>query len=165
MITHDSHVAVVSRAAGRIPVAGWILVLLAGLGCVRNEVPRPPGSHPQDPAVPVVFQLDSPQTLVMPGGPVLVVMAAVSDSRCPKGVRCVQAGEGRITLALEGSGFGTYRLELSTTDSLPVYLNGLGCKLEGLEPYPRSGVAVEPTAYRATVHIFGAVIPEPEPES
>jgi len=141
-----------------------VFVAVAAAGCVHSE-PRNPTPQPQETPVNIVLQPDVPQALIMASGPVAVRLAEVNDSRCPKGAHCIQAGEGRITLAVDGDGYGSYRLELSTTDEVPVYLNKLGCKLESLDPYPRAGSPADPGAYRATLLFYGAALPEPPDEA
>lgn len=76
--------------------------------------------------------------------------AVLSDSRCPKGERCITAGDARVRVWLQqGAGPRMSReLVLAPSDA-----RGAGevVQLLRLEPYPVSGRATAPGAYVATL--------------
>lgn len=58
-------------------------------------------------------QLVPGQRVVLPGGDAVRYVTPVSDSRCPLGVQCIQAGEATLRFELEAEG-RVHPFELST---------------------------------------------------
>ena len=86
-------------------------------------------------------------------------LRVLEDSRCPKNAVCVRNGDAVIQLlgkSAEG-GFDTFQARLpgntSPTDTTVAWdiWSGYRFRLLRLEPYPEAGVAVDSTAYVATL--------------
>jgi len=62
----------------------------------------------------------------------------LKDSRCPKGVQCVKAGNGRVNLTLAQSNGTKHDIELNTNRRFPMdtIINGIYILLMELNPYP-----------------------------
>jgi hypothetical protein len=76
-----------------------------------------------------------------------------SDSRCPKGVQCVWAGDATVQVWLQqGSGPREVR-ELHTAAGRAQSATALGhvVQLVSLEPYPVANQAIKPSDYVATI--------------
>jgi hypothetical protein len=96
------------------------------------------------------------QTIAVPDTSLSLKFAAVSsDSRCPVGVVCIQAGAAVVALdALAGA--GTSRFELSTTGSAQVaQVSGYRIELASLLPERSASRPLDPADYRVTVHVDG----------
>jgi hypothetical protein len=76
------------------------------------------------------------------------------DSRCPFGVTCVWAGNGRIELTVS-DGVDTQILGLNT-DTPPTEgdFGGFTIRLDQLDPYPSAGRPTRPSSYAATIAVF-----------
>lgn len=82
----------------------------------------------------------------------------VSDSRCPRGVECISAGE--VTITFEARIVKGYpepieaRLagaEASSDTTKATLYDGYRIWLVGLEPYPVAGTTTDTTSYVATI--------------
>ncbi|HEX8242265.1 MAG TPA: hypothetical protein VF541_02170 [Longimicrobium sp.] len=92
------------------------------------------------------FRLTLGQTAVLAGEPLTVRFATVlEDSRCPVGVQCVRAGEGRIQVSLHAAGRDASVVVLSTDPPNPqrASYGEYEVELRGLEPRPRQ-IAASP---------------------
>ncbi|MEM7483282.1 MAG: hypothetical protein AAF481_19125 [Acidobacteriota bacterium] len=69
----------------------------------------------------------------------------VGDSRCPKGVQCVWAGEATVRLEIEHDG-ETSRHEVSSLKER-ADVNGRTCHLRQVDPYPESSERIPPEDY------------------
>ena len=104
---------------------------------------------------PVVLAIG--QQARLPAGAVQLGFEAVlSDSRCPKGERCIQAGEAVLQLWLQAAGGVRQPLVLHTgpgaASTAPVALQpGQQLRLLQLAPYPVAGRTVATTDWRATL--------------
>ena len=79
----------------------------------------------------------------------------VEDSRCPKGVQCVWAGNATIELRVtSGSGKPELvQLQLDAPTGTTVVAKGLHLTLQRLDPYPENGRSVSERDYRAAIAI------------
>ena len=101
----------------------------------------------------VRLKLFEPGTLPTPGGSWVVTFTEVNDSRCPKGVQCVWAGEGLVTLDLtpaDGSA-APVRMQLTTADPRSVAFAGFALRLVELTPHPVKSQAIELDEYRVII--------------
>ncbi len=81
-----------------------------------------------------------------------------SDSRCPRGVQCIQAGDATVTLdgrILKGApeSFDVAIQEGSPPDERGRAYDGYKIWLLSLEPYPVSAGTADTTAYVATLRV------------
>lgn len=75
------------------------------------------------------------------------------DSRCPADVVCVWGGNARMRLTIDADG-EVGSLELNTgLDPREVETNGFVVSAEGLQPEPRTSVAIEPTDYVVSLRV------------
>lgn len=81
--------------------------------------------------------------------------AVASDSRCPRGVTCIWAGEASVRVEVRLGGGEATRYEVkSTKAATPVGDSGFSVRLRGLEPYPVSGRRVDARDYRASLEVI-----------
>ena len=76
----------------------------------------------------------------------------VEDSRCPEGVQCVWAGNGKILLQVSKARrrAATMRLNTGMEPRQDDY-RGYDVKLVSLNPYPKEGVVIKRKEYVATL--------------
>lgn len=76
-----------------------------------------------------------------------------ADSRCPKGVRCVWAGDATVRVWVQRGAEPKLQRELHTTPGATqaVRLLGHELRLLQLDPYPLAGQPTAAAAYRATL--------------
>lgn len=96
------------------------------------------------------------------GGEVLVKEAALKirfggvldDSRCPEGVDCIWAGNGKITVTVRKGKQKPVALELNTmTEPKSVAYEGYEITLVKLAPYPKKDVKIKKGTYVATLTV------------
>lgn len=112
------------------------------------------------------FQLKPGQVAALRDGRLRLGFDAVTgDSRCPKGEKCVWAGDATLRLWIEPRGGAREMRELHTSprgaQALPVL--GQELRLLALDPYPVSGKAIAPADYVATLSL-AAPAPAAAPE-
>jgi len=80
--------------------------------------------------------------------------AVTEDSRCPADVACVWEGNAQVALIVGNSPEETAVLKLDSNPAFSTEANhgGYLIRLIGLDPYPRTDVAV-PDPYRATLEV------------
>jgi hypothetical protein len=97
-----------------------------------------------------------PQTL--PSEPLMLIVANVSDSRCPAQAQCVWAGQAVLTVTAAQTGVPAVDLALSLDATQPkvpaqaVYRN-YTITLQSLEPSPPPAGGLSLSAYKATLRI------------
>jgi hypothetical protein len=75
----------------------------------------------------------------------------ISDSRCPRDVQCIQAGEAVVRALVALPGRGREPLQLSTTPSQSsAAAGGFVLTLTDLQPVPPAARPLRPSEYRAT---------------
>lgn len=77
----------------------------------------------------------------------------VSDNRCPKNVNCIQAGEAKVTVLLDGKP-RTVILDADNRQIASVSFTGGTFRFTGLTPYPESGQRIDPTQRRLKVELI-----------
>ncbi len=83
----------------------------------------------------------------------------VSDSRCPKDVTCIQAGEAVVHLAVGSEAGQSAVLELDVPpegSSMAASFDTLLITIVELNPQKESGKPIDPSAYVATVKVSRA---------
>ena len=94
------------------------------------------------------------EVLVKEAGMNLRFVDMVEDSRCPEGVDCIWAGNGKITLTVKQGKHKSVSFELNTnTEPLSFIYQGYAITLVKLAPYPKDGVAVKKAEYVATLKV------------
>lgn len=79
------------------------------------------------------------------------------DSRCPKDVTCIQAGEAVVHLALRSDAGERVDLQLEVPpggESLPASFGDFRITVLELNPQKESGKTIDPPAYVATVRVI-----------
>ncbi len=80
--------------------------------------------------------------------------SVVEDSRCPEGVDCIWAGNGKIAVTVKKGRHRAASFELSTmTEPKSVTYQGYEIKLVKLDPYPKKDVSVKKEEYVATLAV------------
>jgi len=99
------------------------------------------------------FTLAPGQTETIPGASTRVTFVAViSDSRCPANANCVTAGEAVVRIDVWTDGHSSTH-ELHTGNMQPAKPADLTIELVEVAPYPFSSTAIDPAAYRVTLHV------------
>lgn len=98
------------------------------------------------------FKLKAGREARLKGAAVKVRFASVAeDSRCPRGVDCVWAGNARVALVVEAGG-RTANVELNTNvEPKSASAEGYELALTDLSPYPRADEKINPKDYTATL--------------
>jgi hypothetical protein len=77
----------------------------------------------------------------------------VEDSRCPRDVQCIQAGNARVRIRVA---HGRRATVLTLNSNLPnpsATFEGYEFKLVGLTPEPRSNIRINPSGYVAQIEV------------
>jgi hypothetical protein len=78
----------------------------------------------------------------------------VEDSRCPTGVNCVWAGNGRVSVKLSKGKGEAVSVELNThAGPKSRTFQGYEVRLVGLDPYPKEGTKISKDAYVVTLMV------------
>ncbi len=142
-------------------VAPVILILMASLGlsgCGKEipTSPQPPDSGETQAALDREFRLRLGQTALIEGTGFTISFTGVDeDSRCPKDVLCVRAGQATVTLAVARGGhdLGTINLTSPASDEFPgsQVIEAYILQLVNVEPYPESSHAISWQDYIVTL--------------
>lgn len=74
------------------------------------------------------------------------------DSRCPQGVECIWAGNGKVVLKVSKAGKHSANINLNTgIEPKHKLYDGYDIKLVSLNPYPQKGEKIKRGDYVATV--------------
>jgi phage shock protein E len=83
--------------------------------------------------------------------------AVVSDSRCPKNVQCITAGDATIRVKVRrASAESTHELHTAEGAAQEAADGGLTIRLLRLDPYPVEGKPIAPREYVATLQVTRA---------
>ncbi len=103
------------------------------------------------------FVLSVGQEMLTADGKLKIKFVSVpEDSRCPKGVNCIWAGNARIVLQVSQTGGKFVMLELNTnpreaSDAAEGAFGLYQLKLVEVAPYPVDGQTIAPRSYAATL--------------
>ena len=132
-----------------------VLIAILVAACTRA-----PLSATQSVALGDSFAIKVGQSVMFAGeGLELAFETVVSDSRCPRGVQCIRAGEATIRIAVEKAPNARASFELLTTPSRnEATYSPYSIRLLGVNPYPDAGRRIQPEEYEATL-----VVTRPQP--
>ena len=101
------------------------------------------------------IKLRAGQTVVVKeAGLKITFERVVEDSRCPEGVKCVWAGNGKVALKISPTKKAQSSVQLNTTlDPQQQTFLGYDIKLVHLNPYPKMNVKINPRDYVLTLLI------------
>lgn len=92
------------------------------------------------------------QVLIKEAGLKISFSSVAEDSRCPKGVNCIWAGNGKIVIKVSKAGRKTADVQLNTgIEPRQQSFQGYNIKIVGLNPYPEQNVNINRGAYVATL--------------
>jgi hypothetical protein len=113
-----------------------------------------PGSKPQADSRVQYVVLKVRDKVELDGGRIEIGFEAVlADSRCPRGVRCVRAGEAKVQVWIkEGSEPGRSHVVIGPAPAFYPVSRNYSIQMKALEPYPEAG-AEKPEDYRLTLAI------------
>ena len=81
-------------------------------------------------------------------------VSVAEDSRCPKGVTCVWAGNARVLLKVNKGNSKPVDVELNTNIKARIFpFFGYALQLEKLEPYPESSGPIRASDYEVTLSV------------
>jgi sulfate adenylyltransferase subunit 1 (EFTu-like GTPase family) len=85
-------------------------------------------------------------------GKLTIKFVSVEDSRCPQDVKCVWAGNAKVTVKVTNSKGKSQTFDLnSNIQPQSVTFDGYEFKLGEVTPHPRSNVRLNPNGYTATI--------------
>jgi len=125
-----------------------LLLLVLSIGSCREPAVEQPLDHPFEITVGGSARLSATDLTV-------AFVRVDADSRCPRGVECITAGEARARIAAGTQKQVAEELVLrlaggrDSSDWVPYH--GYGLRLVALEPEPAAGVRTDSTAYVATL--------------
>jgi hypothetical protein len=91
------------------------------------------------------------QVIIKEAGLNISFNAVAEDSRCPKGVNCIWAGNGRVVVKLSKQRRKETAVELNTgVEPKQQRFQDYEIKLVGLSPYPQKDVNIKRSDYTAT---------------
>lgn len=94
------------------------------------------------------------EAIVKEAGLKVAFAELVEDSRCPEGVDCIWAGNGKIKVTLRKGGHKSVSFELNTmTEPKSVVYQGYEITLVKLAPYPKYDVEIKKRDYVATLKV------------
>jgi hypothetical protein len=94
------------------------------------------------------------QAIVKEAGLKITFVELVEDSRCPEGVTCIWAGNGRIKVSVRKGGHNSVSFELNTmTEPKSFAYRGYEILLVRLAPYPKNNVEIRKRDYVATLKV------------
>lgn len=131
--------------------AASIVASLAWTACSLAGIDRPVNIEPGKD-----FNLKPGQSALAPGANWRVGFEGVTaDSRCPKGERCVWAGDATVRVSLQQASGPKQMAELHTAQGAvqSVRMLGVEVRLLRLEPYPVSGKTLTSQDYVATLTV------------
>ncbi len=134
----------------------WLIATLL-IGCAGSTHPGDPGRVTTGVQVQLGHGFDiafGQEVQVQGTGLTIRFVAIRDDSRCPLDVQCVWAGNAIVALVLSSPGAAPAEVVLNTTvePKLATYA-GHTVTLTNLKPFPRSGTAIEGSAYVATLEV------------
>lgn len=114
-----------------------------------------PASSGKEAALGQEFELKfGQQVSIKREGLTVSFQAVAEDSRCPQGVECVWAGNGKVLLKLSKARKHSARMSLNTgVDPKQDTYRGYDVKLVSLSPYPKKDVKIKKRDYVATLVI------------
>ena len=111
--------------------------------------------NPKEVALSQQFKLKVGQeVLVKDAGIKISGITVVEDSRCPTGVTCIWAGNGKVSVHLSKGKSDAVAVELNTNagPKSSTY-QGYEIRLVSLDPYPKNGVTIAKDDYVATLMV------------
>ena len=128
-----------------------MLLLVNCPGQDSNQTSNRPAEIPMDRE----FELKIGQEAMIKGERLKAKFISVlEDSRCPKGVQCIQAGQGRVAVQLKNGNKKPETVELSTAATgQEMDFNGYQVKLISLNPYPIMDRPLKPADYVLTLTV------------
>jgi hypothetical protein len=85
-------------------------------------------------------------------------MEVLSDSRCPKGVDCIRAGEAIVRVVLADGSEQNVTINADGKNRASFAVPDGSVEILGLEPYPEARVKINPAGYRLKVRITKAAV-------
>jgi len=111
--------------------------------------------QPNKTEVPIIAMKLPIKTPVLIEGKTITFLEVLEDSRCPKGVECIWAGEVKILISIEEKGLPTEKKELIFGTSQPseietdltLELPNYVLKFVGIQPYPQATESIKAEEY------------------
>lgn len=83
-----------------------------------------------------------------------IKFVAVEDSRCPRDVNCVWAGNAKVTIRVTNRNGKSETFDLNTNlDQKSVRFGGYEITLGNVTPYPASNIRINPNGYTASFSV------------
>ena len=124
----------------RTLLLGFLFLLLTGCGLrlpdgvAETQVLTPKVDGRIATTQPAYYLTETPKRAYVEAFTFLEVL---EDSRCPKGVNCIRAGEARVRIRLADGQEATLTIPAGSEKQLPTFTSAAGrVRVLGLEPYP-----------------------------
>jgi hypothetical protein len=127
--------------------------ILSLLFIFTSALAQPAESVPKEAALGQEFEIRIGQQVSIKREGLQVSFTTVAeDSRCPEGVKCIWAGNGKIVLRLSKARKRASLIRLNTTlDPKQDDYRGYDVKLVSLSPYPKKDTPIKRKEYVATL--------------
>jgi hypothetical protein len=124
--------------------------ILSFLLLFTSSFPKPLG-HPTEAKLNKEFEIQVGKSVSIRNEGMKISFSNVAeDSRCPEGVACVWAGNGKVVLKLSKAGKRSATMSLNTgLDPKHDIYRGYDVKLVSLNPYPKKNVGIKKEEYVA----------------
>ncbi len=104
-----------------------------------------------------IFDLKLNQSTQLEGGDLKITFTAVTeDSRCPKGVNCIQEGQISIALAVASASQSntlSFTRRASQTDNINKSFENYKIQWLAVTPYPEDGKKIKPEDYNLRIAV------------
>jgi hypothetical protein len=137
----------------RATVLGAALALAIGCAHGSDGMSPTPGG-PSDPGLGQEVALKPGESVTIAGEGLRIAFQGVpTDSRCPRGVTCVWAGDAVVQLSAQKppNARATAELHTDLADQKETSYAGYRVRLVGLAPYPAGETPIDPKTYVATI--------------
>jgi len=84
------------------------------------------------------------------------VLAVVEDSRCPKDVNCIQAGNAKVRVSVRKGTDSSRIVDLDLNGGTSVTFENYKITLSALTPYPETAAPIKRNKYIATLNVSPA---------
>ncbi|HSS22109.1 MAG TPA: hypothetical protein VLL54_18715 [Pyrinomonadaceae bacterium] len=127
----------------RKPMVTFVLIAVVVFGCLQPVFSSPHSKRVRQVSTAQPFDLKQGQTVSVKGTKLEIKVLEIQDSRCPRNVTCVWAGNGAVKLSVSLHGRNRQVLTLNTMNAQKFLseqnYGGYKLALQTLNPYPGDG--------------------------
>ena len=117
-------------------------------------LPFPTLEEPPTAPLNTPFPMKIGEKVDVDGGPEIEFLRLEEDSRCPRGVNCIWAGQATIVLAItspDGNSNNVTLTGFNVKEKMETTLDGYTIRFQALRPHPKASQPANPADYLATL--------------